>query len=125
MTSYQQYETVLQFIKDTWVQTPVFIVDETINVSVPYIVVSSFGVENKSYQCGSIREDTKGYNLMAYDVHRGGVEKLLSDLLDTFNITKIGDIDICGLEQSGPQIKLEEELYEGMITFQVKSYKIN
>ena len=125
VTSYEQYVEVSNYIKTKWVETPVFILDEPIGIAPPYIVVRGYGVSNTTIGCSNIREDQRGYDILAYNIHRGKTEKMLSDLLDRFNNTKTpSGLDLCNVEQTGQTARLEEGIYEGMLSFKVKSHRV-
>jgi hypothetical protein len=120
MTPFEQYQEVSQFIIDTFTQTPVFIEGEVIDVLPPYMIVKAYGTGNQYYN--KSRGDTKGYSLVLYDIHRGKVEKLLSDALGTFmQVRTSSGLMIDNATASEYINRLEDTLYEGVITFTVES----
>lgn len=124
MTSYEQYEAVMSYLKSEWTDTPIFTADEPINEPLPYLVISSYGIGNRDVNT-TTRMDIRGYSIKVYASHRGKVESLLSDALDKFNGSKTteGNLDICNIQLQGEQIKLEDEVFEGELNFSVKSFK--
>ena len=123
MTSYDQYVDVATFVKSTFAAVPVFMRGETITVEPPYVVLRSFGIINE--HCGftgAVRKDVKGYNLFVYAKNIGRAEKLLSEVLNAFTavVTPAG-LDLENLSYEGVINRLEDDLYEGVITFRVAS----
>ena len=123
MTSYDQYVNIATFVKSTFTSAPVFIRGEVIKIDPPYIVLRSFGIINE--HCGFtgvVRKDVKGYNIFVYEKNIGRTEKLLSEVLNDFTavVTPQG-LDLENLSYEGGINRLEDDLYEGVITFRVTS----
>ena len=121
MTAYEQYEEVSGFIKSHWLQTPVFMEDEVKAIKAPYIVVRTFGVANE-YECTRVRRDIVGYSIYCYGPNRGRTQALISEVLDAFMYEKTPK----GLLIYDPihadfVNKLEDDLFEWIVTFSVVS----
>jgi len=123
MTSYEQYEEIAHHIKNYFQDTSVFMMGEKINISPPYIVVQSYGITNEACGfTGSTRKDVKGYNIFCYEKNIGKTEKLISDVLDEFTANSTTNkLELDKLEFSGIINRLENTLFEGVISFQVSS----
>ena len=120
MTSYEQYVEVMRFIESEFTAAPVLMFDEAVRIEPPYLKIKSYGVANE--HCGPARKDVRGYSIYCYDINRGKADKLISDVMDTFtNSATPSKLEIVSLEYIGPVERLEDDLYEGVIVFNVSS----
>ncbi len=120
MTSYEQYVEVANFVKTEFLMTPVYMLGEAIKIEPPYVVVRVFGIANES--CGDVRQDIKGYNIFCYGENGGRAEKLISDVLGVFTgASTPSRLELVNLESVGMIERLEDDLFEGVVSFQVSS----
>jgi len=123
MTSYEQYVEIANHIKAYSETTPVYMFGEKINIAPPYIVIQSYGITNEAqgFQ-GTTRKDVKGYNIFCCEKNIGKTEKLISDVLDEFTANSTTNkLELDKLEFSGIINRMEDTLFEGVISFQVSS----
>ncbi len=120
MTTYQQYLEVSNHLKSNWQKTPMFFSGEPIEPPPPYAVASSYGVVND--QCGKSRKDIRGYTVVLFDVHRGKVEKIISDFLDEFSgAITASRLEFENVSHTGQIERIEDDLYAGSVSFKVLS----
>ncbi len=127
MTNYEQYVEVMQQLK-TYSAVPVFALGEEINIKTPYIIVNSFGIGNEELGLDpKCRRDTKGYSIRVYGANRGRTEAVASDFIDDhfalrFAPSQAGlQLSFDRLENLGEITRLEDDLYESVITAWVSS----
>ena len=124
MTLFEQYVDVSEFVQTVLNPiAPVFMEGEVIEVLPPYYVIKAYGV-GAEYM-NQTREDTRGYSVYAHGKNRGKTEKIVSDALDLLMQKRTSSgLSIDNAVYAGFINRLEDSLYEGIVTFSVISHKI-
>jgi len=122
MTAFEHYQAIANYITDEWTATPVYMLGEVIDIEPPYIVLKAFGIANKSTMGGNEREDVKGFSIATYSANRGLNESMMSDLLDAFTMVNANGIVIEDITQMGGIDKLEDNLFEGSLSFATRNF---
>ena len=120
MTSYEQYQEVAKFVRAELLPIYTYIEGEVIDKPAPYMVLKTFGVGNE--YANKTRMDTMGYSIHCYAEHRGKAEKLVSDTLNSLmQVKTVSGLSIEDAAFAGFINRLEDDLYEGIVSFSVES----
>ncbi len=125
MTTYEQYVEVMQeFNKFEQVSgIKVFTFGADIKIKAPFIVIKPYGIGNEELGLNPCsRRDTKGYSVRVYGVNHGRTESVISDFMDHHFALRFGTgLFFDTIEHTGEIQRLEDDLFEGVITAWVSS----
>ena len=123
MTPYEQYVSVATFVRSSFTYCPVYMVGERVKTPPPYVVLRSYGVANEGYGFDNgVRKDVKGYSAMCYGTKSGKAELLVSEFLNHFTGIQNSDkLSFEGMTNEGWINRLEDDLFEGLVSFRVSS----